>query len=82
MTFDPRVRMSDFLETFSLLSAVITSVSDPFPYDRVQKFSIAFRVWVLHLQNHNVGFDVIFIRTEIKRQNCSRYIKNSSKKTI
>ena len=44
MTFDPRVCMSDFLETFSLLGAVITSVSDPFPYDRVQKFTIAFRV--------------------------------------
>ena len=79
MTFDPRVRISAFLETFSLLGAVITE-SNPFPYDQVQKFTIAFRVWLLHLQNHNVGFDVIFIRSEKKIQNCSRYIKILLKK--
>ena len=60
--------MSAFLETFSFLGAIIISVSDPFPYYRVVKFTIAFRVWLLHFQNDNVGLDVVFIGTEKKKK--------------
>lgn len=47
VSFDLRVN-SALLDTISLLDAIITSVSDPFPYDQVVKFTFAFRVWLLY----------------------------------